>query len=354
MKFYDIIYADSGFDLSMFYKYRYKGSVESGYLIIRFDQSDINEIVNLYHSSFKLIKTHSELLNNLNFLGSDGFIYILTEESLISSNKLGIFRYFYNLMIYKSKIKKSKSAIKRTVNYDNKFSDSVIINKKSYSKFNSFEFYSKKYNVNFNFRLKTSKSLNQPLVIYMAGGGCHGYDNIKPIYEYYNHIHKQLKNFDCSVLIPQSPSSSNFIAPTIYDYIGAVSELIYSISSQIDVDNSRLYLVGTSYGGWCTWNMINNNPNLFACGIPVMGTLLGGVNDSEINFENFRSTPLWVAHSSDDDNVSIKSDDYCVEELKKLGIDVKYTRWDKYGHKMCNRFYRNELWSDWMFNQKRQ
>ena len=216
------------------------------------------------------------------------------------------------------------------------------------------DFYSKKYNVNFNFRLKTSKSSNQPLVIYMAGGGCHGYDNIKPIYEYYNHIHKQLKNFDCSVLIPQSPSSSNFIAPTIYDYIGAVSELIYSISSQIDVDNSRLYLVGTSYGGWCTWNMINNNPNLFACGIPVMGTLLGGVNESEIHFENFRSTPLWVAHSSDDDNVSIKSDDYCVEEIKKLGIDVKYTRWDKYGHKMCNRFYRNELWSDWMFNQKRQ
>lgn len=126
------------------------------------------------------------------------------------------------------------------------------------------------------------------------------------------------------------------------------------VADVVKADKRRIYIIGTSYGGWCTWNMVYNSPDFFACGIPVMGSLLGRVDFTDLDFERFRSTPLWVAHSSDDDNVPINSDDYCVEQLKEIGIDVKYTHWDKYGHKMCNKFYKSEPWAEWMFDQKKR
>ena len=63
-------------------------------------------------------------------------------------------------------------------------------------------------------------------------------------------------------------------------------------------------------------------------------------------------TPIWAAHSSDDTNVKIDSDDYYAAELKKLGADIKYTRWDKYGHTMSGKFYRTKNWAEWCLSKK--
>ena len=63
-------------------------------------------------------------------------------------------------------------------------------------------------------------------------------------------------------------------------------------------------------------------------------------------------TPIWAAHSSDDTNVKIDSDDYYAAHLKKLGADIKYTRWDKYGHTMSGKFYRTEKWAEWCLSKK--
>ncbi len=68
--------------------------------------------------------------------------------------------------------------------------------------------------------------------------------------------------------------------------------------------------------------------------------------------ERLAKTPLWVAHSSDDTNVPIDNDDHCVAELKKLGADIKYTRWEKYGHSMSNKFYKTENWAEWCLSKK--
>ncbi len=354
MKFYDIVYADSGFDLSLFEKYIFIGSPQKGYIIIKFDSSEINDVVSIYHKSFMLNDSRPEMLDNLYFFASDGFIYKDDGDFLINTNQFGFFKFLRILSVVRSRIRKANKAKIRTAKSREALSQSTVIKKRSCSKFKSFEYYNKENDISLNFRLKRAKSANQPLVVFMAGGGCHGYDNFKPMYEYYTHIHRQLKKYDCSVLVPQSPCSSNFIKPTVSDYIAAVSELTKRAGDDVKADMRRVYIIGTSYGGWCTWNMIYNSPDFFACGIPVMGTLLDGVNLVEADFEHFRTTPLWIAHSSDDDNVSIKSDDFCFEQLKKIGIDVKYTRWDKYGHKMCNKFYKTEPWAEWMFEQKKQ
>ena len=47
----------------------------------------------------------------------------------------------------------------------------------------------------------------------------------------------------------------------------------------------------------------------------------------------------------------IKQDDIIAEELKKCSGSFKYTRWDKYGHGMANKFLGKENWTEWMFSQ---
>ena len=81
-----------------------------------------------------------------------------------------------------------------------------------------------------------------------------------------------------------------------------------------------------------------------------MGKLFFDNDFSCYDVERLATTSLWIAHSSDDDNVTIDSDDYCFDKLQKLGADVKYTRWDKYGHGMANKFLAKENWTEWMFS----
>ena len=83
-----------------------------------------------------------------------------------------------------------------------------------------------------------------------------------------------------------------------------------------------------------------------------MGKLFFDDNFSCYDVEKLVTTPLWIAHSSDDNNVTIDSDDYCFDKLQKLGADIKYTRWDKYGHSMSGKFYKTEKWTEWCLSKE--
>ena len=92
-------------------------------------------------------------------------------------------------------------------------------------------------------------------------------------------------------------------------------------------------------------------PDYFACAVPVTGYFFEAYCENGLGIERMKNVPLWIAHSSDDFNVTVESDDICAARLRELGVEVKYTRWEKYGHKMSSKFYRTENWADWMFEQ---
>ena len=57
-----------------------------------------------------------------------------------------------------------------------------------------------------------------------------------------------------------------------------------------------------------------------------------------------------MVHSSNDNVVNIDSDDSFYNELKKYNADIKYTRPDKYGHKIAGGFLKQNKWVDWMLS----
>ncbi len=70
----------------------------------------------------------------------------------------------------------------------------------------------------------------------------------------------------------------------------------------------------------------------------------------EIDFEKNAKTPILMVHSIDDNVVSIESDDKFYQNLKEQSANIKYTRTDKYGHKLAGVFLRKEKWNEWLLN----
>lgn len=90
---------------------------------------------------------------------------------------------------------------------------------------------------------------------------------------------------------------------------------------------------------------------MFAGAVEAMGCYYGYDLLTDDVLKKLSEIPIWLAHASDDTVVLIASDDYFYDKLKSLGADVKYTRWDKYGHGMSYRFYRQEPWSEWLLQK---
>lgn len=206
------------------------------------------------------------------------------------------------------------------------------------------------------FRFKKSKDKNQPLIIYLGGAGTMGRDNFKPLFEFlfsargYGFVLK-----DCNIFIPQYVRLANYNSePKLRDaYAKNCIRIINYIIENYSVDKKRIYIYGTSFGGGEVWNFLFNSPNLFSAAVETMGEYYGSIKADEKAFESISSIPVWMAHSSDDNVVSIESDDKFYNALKNAGADVKYTRWDKYGHRMCTRFYRKEKWLYWLLSKSK-
>lgn len=352
MKFYDIINADRDYDLTYFNDYRIAGSDKFGFVVIKFDESKIHDVTDLVFNS---INKDTSIKYNMSkgcyYYGSDGYIYNYLDGKLTKTCRKGTYLFFAVLYLTITRNKKVLKTRIRTHRRSLLYNESAVIKKFSVIPYKAYEFYSREHNITFKYRLKRASEANKPLVIYMAGGSCIGYDNFKQMYECHVELYKHLKIYDCNIFIPQMPCAAIAFKPNSYDYIYAVRQLIDKVCDEVSADRNRIYLIGTSGGGWCTWEMIYNSPDYFACGIPVMGNFLVYRDKDEVDFERFLKTQMWVAHAEDDDNVLIDSDDYCVDKLKKIGSDVRYSRWEKYGHKMSSKFYKSEPWAEWMFRQ---
>lgn len=156
-----------------------------------------------------------------------------------------------------------------------------------------------------------------------------------------------MRKRDCTIIVPQCPNSFE----TQEDWIDSAKEIIDYISETAKADKNRIYVMGGSAGGRCTWAFAWNYSDYIACAMPLEGENLYASKMEGEDFSRIKDLPIWVVHASNDKAVDVKLDDYCVEQLRKIGGNVRYTRWDKYGHSIYRPFYRREKWVDWMFDQ---
>lgn len=294
-------------------------------------------------------------MKNLVVFGDDGYLYNLDFDGCDKLQKPD----FNEKKIIKNVVL-SAEKVASGIDYDKKMFNLFQPNSMNKTgngilRYNKYVFLSQKQNLVVPFRFRKAKAKNQPLVIYFGGGGTLGHDNFKPLYEHLT-IGKsgRLLKADCNILVPQFVPRKFLCEEDAREiYIEACFELLCEIIEKIDIDNSRIYIYGCSFGGGLVWNMLTNYSDIIAGAAEWMGYYYGYKSFDEIDFEAMAKVPIWLLHSSNDNVVKIDSDDKFYNELKKYNPNVKYTRFDKYGHKAAGIFAKRYNWADWLLSQRK-
>ena len=84
------------------------------------------------------------------------------------------------------------------------------------------------------------------------------------------------------------------------------------------IDSTRIYLMGHSMGGYGTWSIAMNHPDLFAALGPISG---GG---SPAGMVKISHIPEYVTHGDDDRTVPVTQSRGMVEAGRKAGADIVY------------------------------
>lgn len=193
---------------------------------------------------------------------------------------------------------------------------------------------------NYLLKLPDGYSENSPtsLLIFLHGAGERG-DDLELVKKH--GPPKQIKEgqkFPQIVLSPQCPSDDRWDP----DRLQATLE---EIMSTYNVDPTRMYLTGLSMGGQGTWKWAGSHPSQFRAIAPICGFA------AEVNFESLKDLPIWVFHGAKDDVVAIEESDWMVQELKKVGSDVKYTVYPELKHDSWSITYENSEFYSWLFAQ---
>jgi predicted peptidase len=129
--------------------------------------------------------------------------------------------------------------------------------------------------------------------------------------------------------------------------------LIKYLIANEPIDPARVYVSGLSMGGYGTWNMIADNPDIFAAAMPVCGffgfekghfgpnrsddagnpkptlpaPLVYGADELKELLGPAKDLPIRIFHAADDNLVDVENSRRAFEVLKSLGADVAYTEY---------------------------
>ncbi|MFN0278061.1 MAG: prolyl oligopeptidase family serine peptidase [Pyrinomonadaceae bacterium] len=201
------------------------------------------------------------------------------------------------------------------------------------------------------------KSKKYPLVLWLHGGGARGGDNLKQITEgntlgatIWTNPENQTKN-PAFVLAPQCPvgewwaNNDSEMRPSAQ--LRMVVDMLREIQSQFGIDADRLYVGGQSMGGYGTWSIIAEYPDIFAAAFPICG----GGNVTKV--KNLANVPIWAFHGDADTAVDVSESRKMIEAIKLAGGKPKYTEYKGIGHTVWHQVFAEPELVTWVFAQKR-
>lgn len=125
-------------------------------------------------------------------------------------------------------------------------------------------------------------------------------------------------------------------------------QVIDSLISEFNIDTTRIYIHGTSMGGYGVFNLLYRFPQRFAAAIAICGG--GKVETAEMVMQ----TPLWIFHGSEDDVVDISYSMNIYERIVELGGEkTRYTEYPGVGHDAWTPAWQESTLVDWFLAQQR-
>ncbi|MBQ8885867.1 MAG: prolyl oligopeptidase family serine peptidase [Clostridia bacterium] len=128
-----------------------------------------------------------------------------------------------------------------------------------------------------------------------------------------------------------------------------VVAFIEDMKQKYSVDEDAVSITGISMGGFGTWQVIMDNPSLFAAAAPICGGGMAWRADTILNL------PLRIYHGEIDDavNVFYSKDIYRVLE-KRNAKDAKLFLYPNVGHDVWNQAYGETDLIEWLISKRRE
>jgi len=147
------------------------------------------------------------------------------------------------------------------------------------------------------------------------------------------------------VVSPQCPEKESWAQPNQQELL---VKLIEHVLKNFACDADRLYLTGLSMGGYGSWRLAADHPELFAAVAPVCG---GGKPEDG---PKLKDLPIWVWHGTEDTAVPLKRSEEMVEAIKQAGgTKVRFTVLEHIGHISWEAAYTAPDLYQWLDKQKR-
>ena len=87
------------------------------------------------------------------------------------------------------------------------------------------------------------------------------------------------------------------------------------------VDDSRIYVLGSSGGGIGTWNAVVERPDLSAAAIPVCGRFPYAPEQ----IEHIKDIPIWCFHGDADQLIDVEESRMAFSKMSEHDAVMKYT-----------------------------
>ena len=101
-------------------------------------------------------------------------------------------------------------------------------------------------------------------------------------------------------------------------------------------------------GGYGTWGLLAEHPQLFAAAVPICG---GG---DRVAAEKMKDIPIWAFHGDQDEAVKVERSQEMVDAIKAAGgKKVKLTNDEGVGHNSWSPTYDNDEVYDWLLSHER-
>jgi predicted esterase len=185
-----------------------------------------------------------------------------------------------------------------------------------------------------------------PLLVYLHGFGARGLDGWKTATDGVGpFIEERNETFDMLALFPQS-ETGDWEADTA-DGRRALA-ILDEVLRDYAVDRQRIYLTGTSRGGFGVWSLAVRDPHPWAAIVPICG---GGDPAAVAAIAHL---PCWCFHGARDTLVPVDRSRRTIAALRAAGGRPRYTEYPEVGHACWQRAYATpELWG-WLARQRLQ
>ncbi|MBI5303824.1 MAG: prolyl oligopeptidase family serine peptidase [Chloroflexi bacterium] len=153
-------------------------------------------------------------------------------------------------------------------------------------------------------------------------------------------------DFPFIVVSPQCPADSDWSVE-----MDGLIALLDHITTNLAVDESRVYLTGLSMGGRGAYQLAALQPHRFAALAPICGPRPDVMRRAE-RMRALIHLPIWIFHGALDSIVSVDESIKMADELKSLGGDVRLTIYPDAKHDAWTRTYGNPELYEWMMAHK--